>query len=201
MIYLIDDKKLRQESFGWNDFKFKKFNSIVKTVYSYKQIKEEDLDAVDKIYSNDNIILFHESFFDYVENSHKKDSIEIRNELISWCIENKVPLIQFSGSNKSRNVRGNNVSIPVKIVYQNLELFVNSIIRNDNIEKSIKILLFGENYNFEQILQLKKEIWETKFRLSPLLNNKIKEFNVLTNKNIDLKIYQDPTTIKSLINE
>jgi hypothetical protein len=201
MIYLIDDKKPRQEALGWNEFKFEKFNSIIKTIYSYKQIKEENLNTVDKIYSDDSIILFHESFFDHVDNSHKKDSIEIRNELISWYNDNNIPLVQFSGSNKSRNVSGNTVSIPVKIVYQNLELFVISITRNDNIEKSMKILLFGENYNIEQILQLKKELWETKFRVSPLLNSKIKEFNTLTNKNIDLKIYQDPTIIKSLINE
>lgn len=201
MIYLIDDKKPRQESLGWHEFKFEKYNSIIKTVYSYKQIKEENLNTVDKIYSDDSIILFHESFFDYVDNSHKKDSVEIRNELVSWCNENNIPLVQFSGSNKSRNVSRNNVSIPVKLLYQNLELFVSSIIRNDNIEKSVKILLFGENYNIEQILQLKKELWETKFRLSPLLNSKIKEINTLTNKNIDLKRTQDPIILKSLINE
>jgi hypothetical protein len=201
MIYLIDDKKPRQIKLGWNTLKFQKYNSIIKTVYSYKQIRDENLNRKDKIYSDDSIILFHESFFDHVDNSHKKDSVEIRNELIGWCNENKIPLVQFSGSNKSRNVSGNNISIPVKIVYQNLELFINSVIRNENIENSIKILLFGENYNIEQILQLKKELWETKFRLSPLLNSKIKEINTLTSKNIDLKITQDPIILKSLINE
>lgn len=113
----------------------------------------------------------------------------------------QIPLVQFSGSNKSRRKNGNTVTLPVKIVYQNLELFANSINRNDNIDKSLKILLFGENFNLEEILQLKKEIWETKFKLSSLLNTKIKEFNTLANKSIDLRVTQDPTILKSLINE
>lgn len=201
MIYLIDDKKPRQESLGWNDLKFKKYNTIIKTVYTYKQIQEEELNTENKIYSEDSIIFFHESFFDHVDNSHKKNSIEIRNELVNWCIEKEIPLVQFSGSNKSRRKNGNTVTLPVKIVYQNLELFVNSVDNNDPFEKSLNILLFGENYNTEEILQLKKEIWETKFKLSPLLNTKIKEINTLTNKTIDLKVTQDPTILKSLINE
>jgi hypothetical protein len=201
MIYLIDDKKPRQVQLGWNDLKFKKYNSILKTVYSYKQVKEESLNTADNIYSDTSIIFFHESFFDHVDNSNKKDSVEIRNKLISWCLDNNIPLVQFSGSNKTRRKNGNSVTLPVKVVYQNLELFVNSINKNDHIEKSLKILLFGENYNIEEILQLKKEIWETKLRLSPLLNNKIREFNRLTNKNIDLKTTQNPLILKYLINE
>lgn len=201
MIYLIDDKKSRQEQLGWNELKFKKYNSIIKTIYSYKQIKEEDLNTDNKIYSNTSIIFFHESFFDHVEYSNKKDSVEIRNELISWCLEKNIPLIQFSGSNKSRNKNGNSVTLPVKIVYQNLELFINSTQNGDHIDTSLKVLLFGENFNIEEVLQLKKEIWETKFKLSPLLNAKIKELNDLTKLNIDLTKTQDPTILKSLLNE
>ena len=201
MIYLIDDKKQRQELLGWNQSKFEKYNSILKTVYSYKQIKEEDLNTVDNIYSDDSIILFHESFFDHVDNTHKKDSIEIRNQLINWCLANNIPIIQFSGSNNIRSREGKSVSLPVKILYQNLDLFINSINSNDNLDKSLNILLFGENFNIEEILQLKKEIWETKFKLSPLLSNKIKEFNTLTKKSIDLKVTEDPTILKSLLNE
>ena len=201
MIYLIDDKNLRQELFGWNQSKFEKYNSILKTVFSYKQIKEEALNTIDNIYSKNSIILFHESFFDHVDNSHKKDSIEIRNDLINWCATNNIPFVQFSGSNNSRNKNGYNVSLSVDILYQNLELFINSIERNDGIDKSLKVLLFGENFNMEEILLLKKAIWETKFKLSPLLNNKIQGFNTLTNKSIDLKVTQDPTILKSLLNE
>ena len=201
MIYLIDNKKQRQELLGWNQSKFEKYNSILKTVYSYKQIKEEDLNTVDNIYSDDSIILFHESFFDHVDNTHKKDSIEIRNQLINWCLANNIPIIQFSGSNNIRSREGKSVSLPVKILYQNLDLFINSINSNDNLDKSLNILLFGENFNIEEILQLKKEIWETKFKLSPLLSNKIKEFNTLTKKSIDLKVTEDPTILKSLLNE
>ena len=201
MIYLIDDKKIRQELLGFNNSKFEKYNSILNTVYSYVQIKKDELNVIGKIYSKDSIILFHESFFDNVDHSQKGDSIIVRNNLIKWCEINNVPLIQFSGSNNSRSRNGYKVSLPVEILYQNLELFINSIKNKDDIEKSLKILMFGENFNKEEILQLKKEIWETKFKMSPLLNNKINEFNRLTNKNIDLKVTQDPTILKSLFNE
>jgi hypothetical protein len=201
MIYLIDDKKQRQELLRWNHSKFEKYNSILKTVYSYNQIKEEGLNTDDNIYSNNSVILFHESFFDNVDNFHKSDSLKTRNNLIKWGLTRNVPIIQFSGSNNSRSKNGNNVSLPVKILYQNLELFINSITSDDNLDKSLKILMFGENFNIEEILQLKKEIWETRFKLSPLLNNKIIEFNTLTNKSIDLKLSQAPTILKSLLNE
>lgn len=201
MIYLIDDKKQRQELLGWNKPRFSKYESILKTVYSYKQMIEENLNTVDNIYSDHSIILFHESFFDSAHNVHKKESIEIRNNLINRCLTKDIPLVQFSGSNNLRIKEEKNVSLPVKILYQNLELFLNSINRNDDIERSLKILLFGDNYNVEEILQLKKEIWETKFKLSPLLNAKIKEFNTRANKSIDLTVTQDPRILKSLINE
>ena len=201
MIYLIDDKKSRQDLLDWNQIKFEKFNSILKAVYSFNQIEKEKLNTKGKIYTADSIILFHESFFDHIDNSQKKESDIIRNELYDWADKNNVPLILFSGSNNTRSINGKRVSLPVKLLYQNLELFVNSILNNDDIEKSLKFLLYGEKFNLEEILQLKKEIWETKFKLSPVLNNKINEFNALTSYGIDLKVTQDPTVLKSLINE
>lgn len=201
MIYLIDDKKPRQELFGWDEPRFDFYRPILKTVYSYNQIKNENLNSEVKIFSKDSIILFHESFFDNVDYSNKKDSLEIRNKLIAWCNTNNIPIVQFSGSINTRKIVDHNVSLPVEILYQNLEIFFKSILNDDPIEKSLKHLLFGDNFKIERILQLKKEIWETKFKLSPLLNQKINEFNLLTNRNIDLKVTQDPTVLKSLINE
>src|SRR5690606_32425923 len=110
-----------------------KYNSLLKPVYSYLQIIQEDLNTVENIYSENSIILFHESFFDHVDNSFKNDSLEIRNKLINWCFDNNIPIIQFSGSNNSRSKNGYNVSLPVKILYQNLELFINSINRGDDL--------------------------------------------------------------------
>ncbi len=201
MIYLIDDKKSRQELLGWNDSIFEKYNSILKTVYSFEQIKTEQLNTRSDIYSKESIILFHESFFDHVNNSHKKEGIEIRNQLTEWAADKNVPLVQFSGSTNARTKDGNRVSLPVKLLYQNLELFLKSILNKDEIDKSFKILLFGEKFNMEEILQIKKEIWETKFKLSPILNSKINEFNSLTSNSIDLRVTQDPNLLKTLINE
>lgn len=201
MIYLIDDKKPRQELLRWDESRFEKYKPILKTVYSYKQMKDEELNTDDKIFSDQSIILFHESFFDNVDYSNKADSLKIRNKLIQWCEKNDIPMVQFSGSINTRNISDNEVSLPVEVMYQNLNVFLDSVANNDLIEKSLKLLLYGENFNIEEILHLKKEIWETKFKLSPLLNKKINEYNRLTNKNIDLTATQDPTILKSLINE
>lgn len=199
MIYLIDDKKSRQKLLGWNDTKFDKYETILKTVYNYKQIKDDNLS--ERIFSGDNIILFHESFFDNLENKDKNDSQEVREKLTIWANKNDFVLIKFSGAINTRNIDKNQVALPVNILYKNLEIFLNSIKNDDETEISLKKLLFGENYKIEEILLLKKEIWETKFKLSPLLNNKINELNSLANKNIDLKVTQNPTILKSLINE
>ena len=201
MIYLIDDKISRQKMLGWNQEKLEKYELIVKPVYSYKQILEENLGSIENIFYNQSIILFHESFFEQVSDSNKNDSLKIRNKLINWCLENKIPLVKFSGSINTRIQNGVNVSLSVKVLYQNLEFFLKSIYKKDSIDKSLQILLFGENYNIEEVLQLKKEIWETKFKFSPVLNTKIKYFNTLTNKTIDFKVIQNPTVLKTLINE
>jgi len=201
MIYLIDDKISRQKLLGWNQERLEKYESIVKPVYSYKQIRDENLRSIDNIFSNQSIILFHESFFEQVTDSNKSDSLKIRNELINWCIENEIPLVKFSGSINTRIQNGVNVSLSVKILYQNLEFFLKSIDKKDSIDKSLQILLFGENYNIEEILQLKKEIWETKFKFTPVFDTKIKYFNTLTNKTIDFKVTPNPTVLKTLINE
>ena len=201
MIYLIDDKKSRQKLLGWNQEKLEKYKSNVKPVFSYKQILEENLSSIDNIFSDESIILFHESFFEQVTDSNKNESIQTRNKLITWCNDNKIPFIQFSGSINKRMQNGHSISLPVKILYQNLEFFLKSINKKDHIEKSLQVLLFGENYNIEKVLQLKKEIWETKFKYSPLLNAKIKSFNTLTNKTIEINPNTNPTVLKTLINE
>ena len=201
MIYLIDDKKPRQELLRWDQSRFDRYKSILKPIYSYKQMEDEDLNSDEKIFSNQSIILFHESFFDNVDYSNKADSLKIRNKLIQWCETNNIPMIQFSGSINRRKISGRQVSLPVERMYQNLDIFLDSVAKKNPIEKSLKYLLFGEKFNIEETLQLKKEIWETKFKLSPLLNQKIKEYNLLANKNIDLRVTQDPTILKSLINE
>ena len=43
MIYLIDDKISRQKLLGWNQERLEKYESIVNPVYSYKQIRDENL--------------------------------------------------------------------------------------------------------------------------------------------------------------
>jgi hypothetical protein len=43
MIYLIDDKKNRQESdYGWSAERLQKFSSVLTPVYTYEEIKDQN---------------------------------------------------------------------------------------------------------------------------------------------------------------
>ena len=79
MVYLIDDKKSRQEfDYLWTNTRFDHFKNIIRCIYTL-----DELENVSKeVFSNDNIILYHESFIDL---SNKSDeSIEKRNKLYFW---------------------------------------------------------------------------------------------------------------------
>jgi hypothetical protein len=40
MIYLIDEKKLRQEAYGWTNVKFEKYPDLIRPIYTYDEIKD-----------------------------------------------------------------------------------------------------------------------------------------------------------------
>lgn len=201
MIYLIDDKKPRQELLGWNRGMIDKYENILKPIYTYKQIEDENLNSQKEIFSANSIVLFHESFFDSVTYANRKNSLEVRNKLNQWLNDKNIPLVSFSGSIRTRESSDNRASVPVEILYQNLDLFLKSYLRQDTIAKSLKFLLFGEKFNIEQILLVKKQIWETEFVASPLLDKLIEEYNQLTNGNIPPSAtLNNPYLLKILVN-
>src|SRR5690606_34618002 len=118
MIYLIDDKRIRQKSYGWDEENLKHFKDFLKPIYT----ADELVALKDEISSNtENIIFFHESFFDNATNFHKKNSSQIRRELEVYASNNsKRLLVMFSGSRNSRNFSENIAYIPVSVLYQNL---------------------------------------------------------------------------------
>ena len=143
MIYLIDDKTNRQEDFGWNENIIESYTDVLVSISRYNQI-------------DNNIILFHESFFDNIENKQNKDVNEIRNDLIKNTKEKQnFKVIFFSGSYNSREINETGGSMPVSILYQNLAFFLNNYIETETTE--LKFLFFGKNPEIENILIHKRE--------------------------------------------
>ena len=154
MIYLIDDKTNRQEDFGWNENIIESYTDVLVSISRYNQIEEIELRKL--MFSDNNIILFHESFFDNIENKQNKDVNEIRNDLIKNTKEKQnFKVIFFSGSYNSREINETGGSMPVSILYQNLAFFLNNYIETETTE--LKFLFFGKNPEIENILIHKRE--------------------------------------------
>ena len=92
MIYLLDDKENRQKGFGWGKEKLSKYNSILKPLYNYEEIKTE---TSQQIFKQGNIVLFHASFFKDTNIAFFKDmNLKLRNRANNKA--NKI--VVFSGS-------------------------------------------------------------------------------------------------------
>ena len=153
MIFLIDDKQERQQKdYRWNPEKLNKFQNVLKPIYSIKQIDEENLRS--EIFKEGNIIMLHESFFDNPINKSDKDSIEIRKKLDDFVLQNNSYVIYFSGSKSSRTNIGKIAHVPVSVLYQNLEIFLDKAINED---VDLDYLLFGTNPDIENELLSKLE--------------------------------------------
>lgn len=151
MIYLIDDNKKRQLDSGWGDSKFEEYKNFIHPVYRLSEVTD---DLRNELFSNkNNVVLFHESFFENFENKQTKDVNDIRNKLekLSDITSNRYYVI-FSGSNSERKLNENNTSasIPVHILYNNLEFFIKQY-QNSN-EYNLKYLLYGANPDIEPFL-------------------------------------------------
>ncbi|MEY4572728.1 MAG: hypothetical protein RLZ10_1976 [Bacteroidota bacterium] len=147
MIYLIDDKNLRQVDFGWGEEKFTRFASIIKPLYNIEDINQigEDL------YASNNIILYHESFLDFT--SDKDKALKQREKLIKIAeISPTLAIVFFSGSQGARSLNDNIAYMPVSTLYQNLEILVQKHYHG-SIE--LKYLLFGQNPEVEEELNKK----------------------------------------------
>jgi hypothetical protein len=175
MIYLIDDNILRQKDSGWNDNRFEEYKSEIYPIYKLSEITPE---LKDELFKNENnVILFHESFFDNSENKQNKDVNEIRNSFVKFsnATTNRY-FVNFSGSNSERKLNEDNTSasLPVHILYSNLELFIKQY--QSEKKYNLKFLLYGININIEQHLldQLKsskQHFIEENQELSPELNS------------------------------
>lgn len=201
MIYLIDDKKLRQQDFGWKHEDFAKHYNFITLIYNLKDLEEERTN----LFKKDNIVLFHESFFDNPINISKDNSDILRQEFIDEAQDKTTKVIIFSGSVASRKVDGYLAYCSPANIYKNLNFVLNKA-KKDQAEISIKDLLFGENYKVEEILHLKSQIWdllyrsENTFTLNNKLNSLINQFNQITGKGISVSNEIDIHSLKNALN-
>lgn len=150
MIYLIDDKKYRQEiDYLWTNERFNIFSNLIICIYTLEELHQR----AKEIFSNNNIILYHESFIDKTHMSN--DAIDKRNKLNAWSKNTQNLLVYFSGSKNTREINQNIAYIPVSTLYSNLEIFLKKEINN---ETNLDYLLFGENVNIEKDLNQKQDI-------------------------------------------
>ena len=146
MIFLIDDKISRQNDYGWSPKRFAEFTNI--TVINNLQSLEEKISAF--FSSDDNIVLFHESFYNSSDYEVQQKLKALKSELRKH--EGKIPIAYFSGSKNSRWIDsdGKVCMIPPDILYFNLSLFANKCQDSDF---NFKYLLFGENLEIESRLK------------------------------------------------
>jgi len=150
MIYLIDDKKLRQEKdYKWDKKKFDIYNDFVYPIYSVEQLGKKSKD----IFKESSIILYHESFLD--ETTLNEEAVEKRNKIIEFSNNKNCLIVFFSGSKNTRELRGNIANIPVSTLYNNLQVFVDKYSDNDI---RLEYLLFGEKFLIEEELANKLDL-------------------------------------------
>lgn len=144
MIYLIDDKKERQNDFGWNSEKFSQFSNSITPLYNINDISQ----IGDNLYKNNNIILYHDSFLDFTSDKNKAQN---QREKLKNIASNSLNLsiAFFSGSQGSRSLHQNIAELPASILYQNLEFLAHKHNQGFN---ELKYLLFGKNPDIEKIL-------------------------------------------------
>ena len=147
MIYLIDDKNLRQKDFGWSEEKFTLFSSIIKPLYKIEDI----IQIGENLYVENNVILYHESFLDFT--SDKDKALKQREKLTKIAATSpRLSVAFFSGSQGARSLNGNIAYLPVSTLYQNLEILVK---QHSQGSVELKYLLFGENPEIEEELNEK----------------------------------------------
>lgn len=142
MIYLIDDKKSRQENFGWTDERLAHYADMLMPIRNADDLQQFQED----IYKADNVIIFHESFL----SSSDKIKQESINTFKANIQDNNLKVCTFSGSKNTRTIDGNTCMLPVDVVYENLSVFLNKFKDGDF---NFQYLAFGENYEIEESLR------------------------------------------------
>lgn len=186
MIYLIDDKRERQQKLKWSAEKLAHFGDVLFPIYSNTQLQAEK----HQLFKTGNAVLFHESFFDNPLNKHDVDSVAIGQALAEYSDRKTFPIVRFSGSMGSRRIDNQLATMPFINVYQNLVVFLENYRETGLI--SLNKLAFGTNDKVEEILQYKSEIYRSlydkkddePFNLNIKINQNLRQLEQLSNSKI-----------------
>jgi hypothetical protein len=147
MIYLIDDKKERQEKdYKWSKERFDKNQDVLKPIYSLEELQEKKV----KVFTEAKVILYHESFID--KSILSKEAEKKRKELTDYAQRNNKYLVYFSGGSDTRTLERNIANIPDYILYQNLDVFIEAYKKDD---LNLNYLLYGSDPKKEEKLKEK----------------------------------------------
>jgi hypothetical protein len=151
MVILIDEKNLRQEvDYYWDKSKFQDYDKSLLPIYTLEELEKKSKD----VFTDGNVILYHESFLD--KTKLKTEAAKRRQKMEDFIEKNPNSyLVLFSGSKSTRDIQNRVASLPVTTLYENLETFlsyyVNGII-------NLNYLLYGENHEIEKILDQSREL-------------------------------------------
>ena len=155
MIYLIDEKKERQLKYGWSFNRFLKYKDSLTVISDYDQLK--NITSTTILDSPTNIIILHDSFFKNLDIEEKYVQ-EFKNRIKS----NGLYFVTFGGSYDSIYYENKILELKVNQLYRNLQNFL------ENSLTDLRILAYGENYEKEEFLSIKNNVWNFLFRYDDL---------------------------------
>ena len=148
MVFLIDDKVSRQNSYGWDKDKLARYNFLV--IINNADSLQENFDEIFK--SKDNVVLFHESFLNSTEYTKCQIVGRFKNELDNQ--KGNIYIAYFSGSKNSRWIDDEHLICMMSpdVLYCNLSVFLDHY---SNHDINFRYLLFGDNFRLESLLRNK----------------------------------------------
>lgn len=191
MIYIFDDRSERCKS---NMPTIEKYSNIIKlsqiNIDSSKSLNEYILNT----YYDATCIIFHRSYV------FKSNEITLNSIKTIVLEELNIPFVCFSGGIEHGNIHNNkDIEINAEIMYSNLDSFLkhhqtHSDISNFNAE----ILLWGDNYKLNQLLNIQNIIAEEYF-LTVNIEDTIEDLEIVKRKIIRLLEKSFPNIMKSII--
>ena len=175
-IFLLDEKKERQEKYGWTEERLSHYKDLV-CIRDYETLKNL---GSDRICQRGNIVFFHDSFFRNlsIEEGHQ--------QTFEQKLQQNTKYVKFGGSFGATHISedGQMAVLPVSHFYSHLESFLQS----ERKDYPLQILAYRENYQHEKWLELKNKLWNRLF--SYPANKQLSEKE---RENILEKMDYDPT--------
>lgn len=150
MIYLFEDRIGRKEQF-LNDSE--KYPLLCQKAFSCSS--ELDIESyIKENYSDAKAVLLHKSYVFKDNSSIKPELVKAKFQLLI-----KTPVILFSGGSNSNLIKEKGLitaEINSGVMYKNLPLFHDSYKATGNV--NIPMLVYGENYKMNQLLEMQAKI-------------------------------------------